>query len=80
MTVKVVEPIIGLGGGLMIIGVPGVTSGAGPNGVAVAKVAVITVLPGATALARPAALTVATPGADEFHTTEAVRFCVLPPR
>jgi hypothetical protein len=46
--------------------------------VIVTQVAVIVVLPGATLLARPAALIVDTPGADELHVTEAVRFCVLP--
>jgi hypothetical protein len=44
-----------------------------------AKVAVITVLPGEMLLARPAALIVATPEADEAQVTKAVRFCVLPP-
>jgi hypothetical protein len=39
---------------------------------------VIVVLPGETLLARPAAVIVATPGADEPQATEAVRFCVLP--
>jgi hypothetical protein len=73
-----VEPLIGAGGGLLIIGVPGVPPLAGPNGVTVKKVAVIVMLPAATLLARPAALIVATPGADEFQRTEAVRFCLLP--
>jgi hypothetical protein len=79
VTVSVVEPLIGLIGGRLIIGVAGVTPVARPNGVAVTKVATIVVLPGETLLARPAAVIVATPGADEFHRTEAVRFCVLPP-
>jgi hypothetical protein len=43
------------------------------------QVAVIVVMPTETLLARPAALIVATPGADEPHWTEAVRFWVLPP-
>jgi hypothetical protein len=66
-------------GGLLIIGRSGVTRVARPSGVIVTQVALIVVLPGATLLARPAAVIVATPGADEFHRTEAVRFCVLPP-
>ena len=78
VTVSVVEPLIGLFGGLRIIGVPGVTPVARPNGVIVTKVAAIVVLPGETLLASPAALIVATPRADELHRTEAVRFWVLP--
>jgi len=78
LTVNVIEPLIGLVGGLTIIGVPGVTGVAGPNGVAVSQVAAIAVVPGETPLARPVALIVATPGADEFHKTEAVRFSVKP--
>ena len=78
VTLKVVEPLIGLIGGLLIIGVPGVTPVAGPNGVAVTKVAVIVVLPGETLLASPVGVIVATAGADELHRTDAVRFSVLP--
>ena len=44
----------------------------------VARVAMMIVLPAERLLAKPAALIVATPGADELHVTEAVRFCVLP--
>jgi hypothetical protein len=36
------------------------------------------VLPAERLLAKPAALIVATPGAEELQATEAVRFCVLP--
>jgi hypothetical protein len=48
-------------------------------GVTVAKVAVMIVLPAARLLASPAALIVATLGAEELHITESVRFSVLPP-
>jgi hypothetical protein len=78
VTVSVVEPLRGLFGGLLIIGVPRVAPVARPNGVIVTQVAVIVVLPGETLLASPAALIVATPGADEAQTTQAVRFWVLP--
>jgi hypothetical protein len=57
---------------------PGVTPVAGANGLTVTKVAVIVVLPGETLVATPAVLIVATPGADEFHRTDVVRFSVLP--
>jgi hypothetical protein len=78
VTVTVVEPLIGLIGGLVIIGVSGVTPVATPNGVIVTKVAAIVVLPSETLVASPLALIVVTPGADELHMTEAVRFWVLP--
>jgi hypothetical protein len=45
---------------------------------AVMKVAVMVVLPAETLLARPAALMVATPVADEVHRTEDVIFWVVP--
>ena len=41
-------------------------------------VALIALLPAATPVANPAALTVATDAFDEFHVTELLRFCVLP--
>jgi len=69
---------MGLVGGLTIIGVPGVTPVARANGAAVAKVAVIIVMPAETPLAIPPVLIVAMAGTDEFHKTEAVRFRVLP--
>jgi hypothetical protein len=87
VTVSVVEPLILLGdggGGGLRIGVPGVTPVGGPAGrwggvgVVVAKVAMMIALPAETLLARPAALIVATPGADELQVTKAVRFSVLP--
>jgi hypothetical protein len=91
VTVSVVEPLIVLGGGAgdgggggLIIGVPGVVPLGGPAGrwggvgLVVAKVAMMIVLPAETLLARPAALIVATPGAEELQVTEAVRFSVLP--
>ena len=40
--------------------------------------AVMVVLPGATAVASPVVLTVAIVVADEVHLTVLVRFCVLP--
>jgi hypothetical protein len=79
VTVSVVEPLIGLVGGLLIIGVPGVTPAARPNGVNVRKVAVIVVPPDDALLASPAALIVAMPGADELHRTADVRSRVVPP-
>ena len=42
------------------------------------KVATIVVLPWETLLANPAALIMATLAEVELHTTEAVRFCMLP--
>jgi hypothetical protein len=93
VTVRVVDPLIVLGGGAgdgggggLIIGVPAVTRVGRPprgwegrvGGLVVAKVAVMIALPAATLLARPAALIVATLAADELHVTEAVRFSVLP--
>ena len=42
------------------------------------EVAVIAVVPIATALARPDALMFATPGVAEFHAAVPVRFAVLP--
>jgi hypothetical protein len=42
------------------------------------EAAVIVVLPTIMPLARPAALIVATVGADELHVTDAVKACVLP--
>jgi hypothetical protein len=78
VTVKEVEPLTELVGGLTTIGVPGVTPAAGANGVAVTKVAMIVVLPSETLLARPAAVIVATPGTEELQVTEVVRFSVLP--
>lgn len=42
------------------------------------NVARTVVLPWATALARPEALMVATPVAEELQVTDAVKFCVLP--
>ena len=42
------------------------------------KAAAIVVPPGETLVASPAALIVATPGADELHAAVLVRFCVLP--
>jgi hypothetical protein len=77
VTVSVVEPLIGFMGGLLVIGVLGVTPV--PNGAIVPQVAVIVALPDETPLARPAAVIVATPEADEPQTTQAVRFCVPPP-
>jgi len=44
----------------------------------VPETAVIVVLPKIKPLARPAALIVATFGADELHAAVLVRFCVLP--
>src|SRR5689334_17947557 len=41
-------------------------------------VALIVLLPAATPVANPLALTVAIEAFDEFHVTELVRFCVLP--
>src|SRR5208282_6636110 len=84
VTVSVVEPLMPLVVGLTIGGVPVVTPVGGPPGrwvggvLAVAKVAMMVGLPAETPVARPAALMVATPGAEELHATEAVRFCVLP--
>src|SRR5208282_3336857 len=84
VTVSVVEPLIPLVVGLTIGGAPVVTPvGRTPGrwvvgAVAVAKVAMITGLPAETPLARPAAVIVATPGAEELQATEAVRFWVLP--
>jgi hypothetical protein len=93
VTVSVVEPLILLGGGAgdgggggLTIGVPGVTRVARPpkgweggdGGVVVTNVAMTIVLPAETLLARPAALIVATLGADELQATAAVRFSVLP--
>src|SRR5208282_1823404 len=78
VAVNVVEPLIGLGGGLLMIGVPGVTPVAWRNGTAVTKVAVIVVLPAAMLVPRRAAFIVATPGAEEVQRTEDVRFCVVP--
>ena len=41
------------------------------------ELAVITDVPGLTAVARPVALIVATPGVAEFHVAVLVRFCVV---
>jgi hypothetical protein len=42
------------------------------------ETAVISDVPVPTAVAKPAALIVATPGVPEFHTAVLVRFCVVP--
>src|SRR5208282_648568 len=84
VTVSVVEPLIPLVVGLTIGGAPVVTPVAGPPGrwvggaVAVAKVATMLGLRAERPLARPAAVIVATSGAEELQATEDVRFCVLP--
>jgi hypothetical protein len=84
VTVSVVDPLMPLVVGLTMGGAPVVTPVAAPPGrrvggaVAVAKVAMIVGLPAETPLARPAAVIVATPGAEELQATPAVRFCVLP--
>ena len=44
----------------------------------VPDVAMMFVVPWPTLVATPVLLTVETVGADELHTTELVRFCVLP--
>src|SRR5208282_4375088 len=84
VTVSVVEPLRLLVVGLTMGGAPVFTPVDGPPGrrvggaAAVAKVAMMLGLPAATPVARPAAVIVATPGAEELQATEAVRFCVLP--
>ena len=76
-TVKVVEALTGLMGA-MGVGVPGAAPETGANGIMLPRVAVMVVPPTERPLASPAAVMLATPGAEEVQTTEVVRFTVMP--